>query len=139
MNPEDLFQFTPLLLEDKADMILGSRFLGKNWHSFKGGYLKYFFANKIITSFLNILWGAHLTDVNCGYKMFKSKIIKGLVLRSNSFEIEVEIIGALLKNGCRIKEVPVSYEPRGKMDGKKIRLKHAFLMIYQILKSRLIK
>lgn len=118
-------------------MILGSRFLGRKGNYFDKSYLKYYLANKLITGFFNLLFFSHLTDVNCGYKMFKAEVLRSISLTANSFEIEVEILAKVIKKGYHIQEVPVSYMPRKTQEGKKIRLKHAFSMLKTMLKNRL--
>jgi glycosyltransferase involved in cell wall biosynthesis len=133
LDPNDLKKFITPLLESKADLILGSRFMGRNFAYFGKNYFKYYLANKLITTFFNLLFFSHLTDVNCGYKMFKTDILKDISLTANSFEIEVEILGKVIKKGFRVQEVPVTYLPRKTNDGKKIRLKHAFLMIKKMM------
>lgn len=136
LDPNDLKEFIPPLLKNEDDMILGSRFLRRPVNYFDKSYLKYYLANKLITTFFNILFFSKLTDVNCGYKMFKAGVLKDLTLVSNTFEIEVEVLAKVLKKGYNIREMQVSYTPRNLQDGKKIRLKHAFLMINTILKCR---
>lgn len=136
LNPEDLKKFIPPLLENKADMILGSRFLGRNLKFFGKTYIKYYLANKLITGFFNLLFWSRLTDVNCGYKMFKAEVLKNISLTANSFEIEVEVLAKVIKKGYHILEIPVTYLPRKTQEGKKIRLKHAFYMLKNMLKNR---
>ncbi len=136
LNPDNLSKLLEPLLANKADMVLGSRFLGKSLVYFNKKYFKYFLANKLITLFFNLFFFVWLTDVNCGYKMFKTPILKQLDITANSFDIEVEILAKLIKKGYHICEVPVDYFPRTTAEGKKIRLKHAFLMLKTIIKNR---
>ncbi len=136
LNPENLPGLLVPLLSGKADMVLGSRFLGKSLVYFNKKYFKYFLANKLITWFFNLMFFIWLTDVNCGYKMFKTPVLKQLNIVANSFDIEVEILAKLIKKGYHICEVPVDYFPRTTAEGKKIRLKHAFLMLKTIIKNR---
>ncbi len=136
LDPNDLKKFILPLLENKADMILGSRFLGRHGNYFDKSYLKYYLANKLITTFFNALFFSHLTDVNCGYKMFKAEVLKNISLTADSFEIEVEILAKVIKKGYHIQEIQVSYSPRKTQEGKKIRLKHAFSMLKTMLKNR---
>lgn len=133
LDPNDLKRFVAPLLENKADLILGSRFMGRNFFYFGRTYFKYYMANKLITTFFNLLFFSHLTDVNCGYKMAKTSIIKDINLTSNSFEIEVEVLAKVLKKGFVVQEMPVTYLPRKTQEGKKIRFKHAFLMFKKML------
>ncbi|NTW21969.1 glycosyltransferase family 2 protein [Candidatus Falkowbacteria bacterium] len=136
LDPNDLQSLMKPLLEGKADLVLGSRFLDRPMNFYNKSYLKYFLANRGITTAFNFLYFIWLTDVNCGYKMFISKIGKNLTFEANSFDIEVEILAKVIKGGYHIKEVPVSYNPRNLEEGKKIRLKHAFMMLSRMLKCR---
>lgn len=131
----------PLLLQPiitgRADMVLGSRFHGLTI-SPSHSYYKYYLANRIISFIFNAFFFSNFSDVNCGYKMFRAPLIKSIVINSSSFQIEVEMLAKVLRRGGRIIEVPVTYRPREKKDGKKIRLKHAFAIIGAIVKHRFI-
>ncbi len=131
----------PLLLqpiiEGRADMVLGSRFHGLTINP-SNSYYKYYLANRIISFIFNTLFFSSFNDVNCGYKMFHAPLIKNIDIASKSFQIEVEVLAKVLGRGGRIIEVPVTYRPREKKEGKKIRLKHAFSIIGAIVKYRFI-
>jgi len=137
LDPNELPLLLEPMLKGKCDLVLGSRFLGKSFsYLFNGKYYKYFLANKLITWFFDIFYFVRLTDVNCGYKMAKAPVFKSIDIKANSFDIEVEILAKMAKRGYHICEVPVSYQPRTAVEGKKIRLKHAFMMIKNILYNR---
>lgn len=138
LDPDEIIKLFGPILSGEADMALGSRFLGKTRQYLTKNYFKYLVANKIINLIFNVLYLPHLTDVNCGYKLFKKEVIKGINLVSDQFEIEVEIIAKVLKKGYKIREVPVSYTPRTVMQGKKIRARHAFRMINTMIKFRFV-
>ncbi len=97
-------------------VVYGSRFLsGKKvtsyWHRA---------VNYALTALTNILFGSHLTDMETCYKLFRADLIKNLDVRSQGFEVEVEITAKLLKRGERIVEAPISYKGRSFHEGKKI-------------------
>lgn len=119
--------------EGIADVVYGSRFLGGPrktmmfWHMV---------ANKLLTLMANIMYDTMLSDVETGYKMFRAEIIKSVPLRSNRFNIELEITAKLLKRGHHIYEVPIAFNPREYSEGKKIGLKDAFEALWALLKYR---
>lgn len=131
----------PLLLEPimagRADMTLGSRFDSLTISPFHS-YYKYYLANRSISFIFNAFFFSDFSDVNCGYKMFRAPLIKSIAIVSSSFQIEVEVLAKVIRRGGRIVEVPVSYHPREKKQGKKIRLTHAFAIVWAIIQHRFI-
>ena len=129
----------PILLkpieEGRADVVYGSRFLGGPhrvtmfWHMV---------ANKLLTLMTNILYNSILTDMETGYKLFRSEIIKSIPLRARRFDFEPEITAKLLKRNTRIFEVPISFNPREYSEGKKIGFKDAFQAIWTLFKYRFV-
>jgi len=123
----------PFITTD-ADIVYGSRFIGGDlvrlhffWH---------FVANKILTLFSNIVTNLNMTDMETGYKLFKSDVIKSIKLKENSFGIEPEITIKLAKKKFIFYEVPISYRGRSYEEGKKITIKDAFAAIFCIIKYR---
>ena len=100
-------------------------------------YFYCFLGSKLLDLFINLLFNSKLTDAYTGYKLFKADIIKNLNLQSNGFEIEAEITAKLLKQGIKIKEVPITYSPRKYSEGKKIRFKDWFVGLWTIVKNKL--
>lgn len=135
LNPNDYNSLLEPLVSGEADMTLGNRF-SKLHNQLPRSYYKYYLANRIINIIFNLLFFFDIGDVNCGYKMFKFDVIKKINIASNSFEVEVEIVAKVLRMGKKIIEMPVSYHPRAKQSGKKIRFKHAFRMVWSMLKYR---
>jgi hypothetical protein len=74
-----------------------------------------------------------------GYKVFRREALTGVLLRSNGFEIEPEITAKMLKRKRRIYEVPISFNPRGYAEGKKIRFKDAFAAMWALVKYRFVE
>jgi glycosyltransferase involved in cell wall biosynthesis len=123
----------PFLTTD-ADIVYGSRFIGGDlvrlhffWH---------FVANKILTVFSNIMTNLNMSDMETGYKLFKSDVIKSINLKENSFGIEPEITIKLAKKKFIFYEVPISYRGRSYEEGKKITIKDAFIAVFCIIKYR---
>ena len=134
-NPEDYPALLRPFYEAEADVVYGSRFLGGSGYV-RLHYYFHFIANKILTHFCNIFTNLNMTDMETGYKVFKSKVIKSIVLRENSFGIEPEITVKLAKKKFKFYEVGISYKGRSYEEGKKITLKDAFWAIYCILRYR---
>ncbi len=134
-DPRDYLSLLLPILEKRAEVVYGSRFLGGPrtamlfWHML---------ANKLITLLTNVLYNAILSDVETCYKVFRADLIKAIPLRSNRFEIEPEITAKVLKRGHRIYEVPISYTGREYTEGKKIGLKDAFEAVWALLKYRFV-
>ena len=134
-DPRDYLSLLLPILEKRAEVVYGSRFLGGPrtamlfWHML---------ANKLITLMTNVLYNAILSDVETCYKVFRADLIKAIPLRSNRFEIEPEITAKVLKRGHRIYEVPISYTGREYTEGKKIGLKDAFEAVWALLKYRFV-
>jgi len=134
-DPND-YQKLVSLIEKGYNVVYGSRNLDKKT---KRGYFFYFLGGKIITTFCNLLFHSRLTDINTGYKLFQSEIIKSLNLESNGFEFCEEVTAKILKRKIPIKEVAINYYPRTFKEGKKIRFKDGIRAILTLLKFKFIK
>jgi glycosyltransferase involved in cell wall biosynthesis len=135
-DPRDIPALIKPIEEGLADVVYGSRFLGGPrrptmfWHMV---------ANKLLTFITNILYNNILTDMETGYKLFRSEVLKGIRIKSNNFDFEPEITAKLLKRKVRIFEVPILFNPRDYSDGKKIGLKDAFEALWALLKYRFVE
>lgn len=116
-DPRDLAILMRPLFEKKADVVYGSRFLGGPhrvllfWH---------YMGNRFLTFVSNLLNNLNLTDMETGYKAFRSDLLKRLSFRSDGFGFEVEFTCKMKRLGCRFFEVPISYYGRTYAEGKKI-------------------
>lgn len=134
-DPRDYPALLLPIVEGRADVVYGSRFLGGPrkamlfWHMV---------ANKLITLLANLLFDTILSDLETCYKVFRAEVIRDIPLRSRRFEIEPEITAKVLKRGYRIYEVPVSYTGREYQEGKKIGLRDAFEAVWTLLKYRFV-
>jgi len=132
LNPQNYPRLLKPILENEADIVYGSRYKQKNSSIYKSHY----WGVKILSFLTNLLYGSNLTDVYCGYKVFKTNVLKSLKLTSNSFEIESELTVKSLKKGYKIIEVSIDYFPRSFDQGKKIRLSNGLMAIWVILKNK---
>lgn len=134
-DPRDYPELLKPIQEGLADVVYGSRFLGRAhrvtmfWHMV---------ANKMLTFFTNILYDTILTDMETGYKVFRKEVIKGMTIHANSFNFEPEFTAKILKRKYRIFEVPITFNPRDYSQGKKIKLHDAFEAVWALIKYRFV-
>jgi len=121
------------ILSGEAEVVYGSRFLNGTRG---GGYLFNRIANKFLTFLSNCFTHYNLTDMETCYKIFRREIIRSIEIEENRFGFEPEITAKLANLGVRIKEIPISYNPRFKEHGKKIGFKDGLRAIFCILKYR---
>jgi hypothetical protein len=93
-------------------------------------------ANIMLTFMTNLLYDTILSDMETGYKVFRRKVIEGMVIHANSFNFEPEFTAKILKRHYRIYEVPITFNPRDYTQGKKIKLHDAFEAVWTLLKYR---
>lgn len=133
-DPADYEQLVAPILAGDADVVYGSRFTGSPrrvmlyWHAV---------ANRFLTTLSNALTNLNLTDMETGYKAFRTDALKPIPLSSPRFGIEPEITAKIAKRALRIFEVPISYHGREHWEGKKIRLRDAFEAVWAIWKYAL--
>ncbi|MFN8413493.1 MAG: glycosyltransferase family 2 protein [Anaerolineales bacterium] len=134
-DPRDFPELLKPIQEGLADVVYGSRFLGRAhrvtmfWHMV---------ANRMLTFMTNILYNTILTDMETGYKVFKREVINGMVIRANSFNFEPEFTAKILKRNYRIFEVPITFNPRDYSQGKKIKLHDAFEAVWALIKYKFV-
>ena len=133
-NPEDYDSLLEPFLKTDADVVYGSRFLGGRY--VRLSFFWHYVANKFLTTLCNTFTNLNMTDMETGYKLFKSKAIKSIDLKEKSFGIEPEITIKLAKKKYNFYEVPISYSGRSYDEGKKIGLKDAFKAVYCIIRYR---
>jgi glycosyltransferase involved in cell wall biosynthesis len=123
------------ILEGRADVVYGSRFLGSPrrvllfWHTA---------GNKFLTLMSNMLTNLNLTDMETGYKVFLAEILQKIPLRSDGFDFEPEVTARIARRRLRIYEVPISYAGRTYAEGKKIHWKDGIAALWAILRYNLI-
>lgn len=137
-DPAEYPRLIQPILEDKADVVYGSRFIGERhrvlyyWHSV---------ANHALTTLSNMFTNLNLTDMETCYKVFRREVLDGMKLRSNRFGFEPEFTAKVAKKSksgkrWRIYEVPISYAGRTYEEGKKIGLKDAFNALACIIRFK---
>ena len=133
----DICQISALfdrLSQSNAHVIYGSRFID---YQPKKNIIHYL-GNRFLTGLTNLLFGAKLTDMETAYKMFRADVLKKLVLTSRRFEIEPEITAKILKLGIEITELPISYDPRVKEQGKKVKYRDGLTAVRTLIRERII-
>ena len=134
-NPKDYQRLLEPFITAGADVVFGSRFIGSTGYVRLHYYLHYV-ANKILTHFCNLFTNLNMTDMETGYKAFKTNLVKNLKLKEKSFGIEPELTVKLAKKKCIFYEVGISYRGRSYDEGKKITFKDAFRAFYCIIRYR---
>ena len=145
-TPEDYPVILKPIVEGRADAVYGSRVLGwGHWgyRQYSGIYRYYAYLINIggllYTKLFNLLYGTHFTDAATMYKVFLAKLLKGVPLRCNWFDLDWEITAKLAKRGCRFLEVPVRYVARSHKEGKKIRFfRDGITVLWAILRFRFV-
>jgi glycosyltransferase involved in cell wall biosynthesis len=130
-DPGDYPTLLKPILDDKADVVYGSRFLGGPHRVL---YFWHFAGNQFLTLLSNITTNLNLTDMETGYKVFRAEVIKGIPLKSNRFGFEPEVTAKIARRGWRIFETQISYFGRSYEEGKKIGWKDGFQAIYCIIR-----
>ena len=128
-NPEDYKKLIKPIIQNKAEVVYGSRFLKEH----KPMYKTYFLGNKLLTLLTKILYNSEITDMETCYKVFRSDIIKNIKIKANRFDFEPEVTARILKQGIKIKEIPISYSPRSIEEGKKINWKDGLQAIWTLI------
>lgn len=136
-DPQDYPQLLAPILDGKADVVYGSRFMGGQAH--RVVFFWHMMGNRLLTFFSNMLTNINLTDMETGYKVFKASIIKSLCIEENRFGIEPELTAKVAKLGCRIYEVGISYSGRTYAEGKKIAWQDGVRALWAIFKYNLLR
>ncbi|WP_075097563.1 glycosyltransferase family 2 protein [Sandaracinus amylolyticus] len=131
-DPNEYPKLLQPLLEDRADVVFGSRFAGGGSHRVL--YYWHSVANHMLTTLSNMLTDLNLTDMETCYKVFRREVLQQLTLEENRFGIEPELTAKVAGLGVRVYEVPISYHGRTYAEGKKIGLKDAFRAVYCIVR-----
>jgi glycosyltransferase involved in cell wall biosynthesis len=141
-DPEQYPQLVQPIVDDLADVVYGSRFIGETHRVL---YFWHYLANKFLTLLSNMFTNLNLTDMEVCYKVFRREVIQGITLKSDRFGFEPEVTAKVARftlpardgspaRKCRIYEIPVSYHGRTYHEGKKIGIKDGFQALYCILR-----
>lgn len=134
-DPAEIVEVIQPILDDKADVVYGSRFLVRK--ASRVLYFYHFLANKSLTFFSNLLTNVNMTDVETCYKAFRGEIIRNMTITSSGFGFEIEVTAKVAKLRCRIFEVPISYYGRTYEEGKKIGMIDGVHALWYIVKYNL--
>ena len=132
-DPGDYEGLISPILDGRADVVYGSRFLGGPhrvlffWH---------YVGNKILTLLSNMFTNLNLTDMETGYKAFRASLVEKITIKSNRFGFEPEITAKFAKLKCRMYEVPISYSGRGYEEGKKITWRDGLAALFHVIRFR---
>lgn len=134
-DPNEYPRLVEPILNNRADVVFGSRFLGGDAHRVL--YFWHRVGNGLLTLMSNMFTNLNLTDMETCYKVFRREIIQSIRIEENRFGFEPEITAKISKLNCRIYEVGISYYGRTYDEGKKIGWRDGFRAIYCILKYNL--
>ena len=132
-DPEDYYELIKPIESGEYKVVYGSRNLRKENIKRKDAN---YYGNKLLTFVSNVLYGARITDEATCYKVFETKAIKSLNLKCVRFEFCPEVTAKVRKKGYKIKELPISYEPRSIAEGKKINWKDGIEALWTLIKFR---
>lgn len=140
-DPEDYYKLIEPIEKGKTKVVYGTRFPKRKHHpSLLHPYQKltntFYIANKILTTLANIIYKANITDEPTCYKVFDSKVLKSINLKSERFEFCPEVTAKIRKKGYKIYEVTINYYPRTIDEGKKINWKDGIEAIWTLIKYR---
>lgn len=136
VNPEEIQFVIAPILDGRASVCYGSRFLVKGAHS--ALYFRHHIANKALSFFSNCLSNLNLTDVETCYKAFHGEIIRNMIITSSGFGFEIEATAKVAKLKCSVFEVPITYNRRTYEEGKKIGLRDGIAALGYIVKYNLL-
>ena len=133
VDPAEHARLLEPILNDGAPVVYGSRFLGRPRQMSVNGL-----ANLILTVLTNLLYGARISDMETAYKMVRRDVFDRLVLECRRFDFEPEITAKLLRCGYKILEVPITYTPRSRQEGKKIKWQDGIVAVRVLFRYRLV-
>jgi glycosyltransferase involved in cell wall biosynthesis len=136
-DPRDYFRLLRPILDGRADVVYGSRFLDRaeTFHRLSFHYI----GNLSLTVLSNFFTQLQLTDMATGYKVIRTDFFRSLHLQANGFDIDIELTAQLAKVRARIQEVPVSYTRRSYSEGKKLTWRHSIQILWAIYRCSLAK
>jgi glycosyltransferase involved in cell wall biosynthesis len=131
-SPEEYPELIELITAGRADVVYGSRFIGRH----RVFLFTHYFGNRILTLLTNMLYNTILSDMETCFKAMRVDVLRSMTLRSNRFGIEPELTAKIFKRRYRVYEVPITYDGRGYEDGKKITWKDGVVAVWTLLKYR---
>lgn len=132
-DPREYPKLLAPIKDGLSEVVYGSRFLGA---ARRATLFWNMLANKLLTFTTNVLYNNILSDMETGYKLIKRELLKDITIHARGFDLEPELTAKLLKKGIPIYEVPIQFTPRAYSEGKKIKMKDAFIAFWTLLKYR---
>ena len=131
-SPEEFPQLIELICQGRADVVYGSRFLGRH----RVFLFTHYLGNRFLTFVTNVLYNINLTDMETCYKVMRTDVLRSIHLDSDGFGIEPELTAKIFKRQYRVYEVPITYDGRGVEEGKKITWRDGLVALWVLLKHR---
>jgi glycosyltransferase involved in cell wall biosynthesis len=131
-SPEEFPELIELICEGRADVVYGSRFLGRH----RVFLFTHYAGNRLLTFLTNVLYNTMLTDMETCYKVMRTEVLRSMSLRSDGFGIEPELTAKIFKRDYRVYEVPITYDGRGYDEGKKISWRDGVVALWVLLRYR---
>jgi glycosyltransferase involved in cell wall biosynthesis len=131
-SPEEFPELIELIVKGRADVVYGSRFLGRH----RVFLFTHYLGNLFLTFLTNVLYNTMLTDMETCYKAMRIEVLRSFTLDSNGFGIEPEMTAKIFKRGYRVYEVPITYDGRGYEEGKKITWRDGVVALWVLVKYR---
>jgi glycosyltransferase involved in cell wall biosynthesis len=131
-SPEEYPELIELICQGRADVVYGSRFIGRH----RVFLFTHYAGNRLLTLITNVLYNTMLTDMETCYKVMRAEVLRAMTLESDGFGIEPEMTAKIFKRGYRVYEVPITYDGRGYDEGKKITWRDGLVALWVLLKYR---
>ena len=131
-SPEEYPELIELIRKGYADVVFGSRFIGRH----RVFMFTHYLGNRVVTLATNILYNTMLTDMETCYKVMRTEVLRSFTLESNGFGIEPELTAKIFKRGYKVYEVPITYSGRSYDEGKKITWRAGFEALWVLIKYR---
>ncbi|MBE3072028.1 MAG: glycosyltransferase family 2 protein [Acidobacteria bacterium] len=131
-SPEEYPTLIELICQGRADVVYGSRFLGRH----RVFMFSHYVGNRIVTVLTNVLYNTMLTDMETCYKVMRAEVLRSFTLRSNGFGIEPEMTAKIFKRGYRVYEIPITYDGRGYEQGKKVTWRDGLVALWVLIRYR---
>ena len=131
-SPEEFPDLIELICQGRADVVYGSRFIGRH----RVFMFTHYAGNRLLTLITNILYNTMLTDMETCYKVMRTEVLRAFTLDANGFGIEPELTAKIFKRNYRVYEVPITYDGRGYDEGKKITWRDGVVALWVLIKYR---
>ena len=131
-SPVEFPQLIELICQGRADVVYGSRFLGRH----RVFLFTHYLGNRVLTFLTNVMYNTMLTDMETCYKVMRTEVLRSMTLKSDSFGIEPEMTAKIFKRGYRVYEIPITYDGRDYDAGKKISWRDGVVALWVLVKYR---